>query len=69
MPIFFHCTTLDIEEVIDNKNHIILNVTSQNDAIKVGTRRYFAFVNFGGLPLKTREFCPCDIPSLQFSTL
>jgi hypothetical protein len=48
---------MDIEEVIDNKNHLILNVTSQNDAIKVGTR-YFAFVNFGGLPLENKRIFP-----------
>jgi hypothetical protein len=36
MSILHHCTSSYIEETTDNKD-LILNVTSQNNAIKVGT--------------------------------
>jgi len=36
MSILHHCTTSYIEQTMDNKD-LILNATSQNNAIKVGT--------------------------------
>jgi hypothetical protein len=45
-----YCTTPNIKKIIDNK-YVILNVTSQNNAIKVAIVRYAKkFMNFGGLP-------------------
>jgi hypothetical protein len=60
------CAILNIKETTYNED-LILNAPSQNDVIKVGTRRFAkkSHVKFEGLLSKPRNFYPCNAPPLH----
>ncbi len=64
MSISHCCTTPNIEETMNNKD-LILNATSQNDAIKVRLKRFTKNIHeFWKLTFINEKVCPCNAPSL-----